>query len=477
MRAECLTRLKGGAAPAELLREFSPGPVYDAVREYLTYSAGEVGEIRRSREREQEAFARVKEEGRVAGESAAARKVEAESLIARVRALDEQVKVRERSVAELRQTEERLNSKLKEYSGRGITDATFRRLDRFNFGLEDELISRLDTVERHRSLESEAEKKNTEQSNLILKVKELQREKAGLEAEILGLRSSRDEELKENFIQVESIRILSTFYNDGYTSEDIEGIRIGLSTLGIGGDPKTSVRRLIDFLGGELELTRLRTEIDARTEELRVLHNTIELVKGQLTSYKDAALAALREAEAASKKTLEGVYAQTVGGVKATGEEAGKQIQSVTKNHMEAIDKAAKTGVSVMMGVHEMARQEIEETVSSLINEVKTTIKGEFQPYRKALEVLPMIQPFAEYGFYLMRVPMDTASAQRVPIMFVSLMANSIDAWVKAKLPEAKTKPPSDVTLLAPMLGIESPCKLFAVSTWLRQELANRTMF
>jgi len=117
VRAECLTRLKGGAAPAELLREYSPGPVYDAVREYLTYSAGEVEEIRRSREREQEAFARAKEEGRVAGENAAARKVEAESLIARVRAIDEQVKIRERRVAELRQTEERIDSKLKEWEG------------------------------------------------------------------------------------------------------------------------------------------------------------------------------------------------------------------------------------------------------------------------------------------------------------------------------------------------------------------------
>ena len=43
VRAECLARLKGGAVPAELLREFSPGPVYDAVREYLSFVDGARG--------------------------------------------------------------------------------------------------------------------------------------------------------------------------------------------------------------------------------------------------------------------------------------------------------------------------------------------------------------------------------------------------------------------------------------------------
>ena len=87
------------------------------------------------------------------------------------------------------------------------------------------------------------------------------------------------------------------------------------------------------------------------------------------------------------------------------------------------------------------------------------------------------MQLFAEYGFLLMKVPMDRDFAERVPAVFVSLMANSIDAWVREKLPEAETKPPKDVTIIVPALGFQEPCKLFAVSTWLRQELAYRTRF
>ena len=158
VRAKCLDRLKGGVTPTELLREFSPGPVYDAVREFLTFSAGEVGEIRRSRERELQELARVQKEGKAAGESMAARRAEADSLSVRLRGLDQDVKGREQRVAELRQVESRLDSKLRDYSGRGITDKMFARLDRFSFGGEDELLSRLDTAERYLGFVSETEK-------------------------------------------------------------------------------------------------------------------------------------------------------------------------------------------------------------------------------------------------------------------------------------------------------------------------------
>jgi hypothetical protein len=62
VRGEVLERLKGGASIAELLREFSPGPVYDAVRVYLSFVAGEVEEARKSSERESLDLANVRDE-------------------------------------------------------------------------------------------------------------------------------------------------------------------------------------------------------------------------------------------------------------------------------------------------------------------------------------------------------------------------------------------------------------------------------
>jgi DNA repair exonuclease SbcCD ATPase subunit len=150
-----------------------------------------VEEIRRSREKELEELTRVREEGRVASELLATRKAEVESLTARLRGLDEDVKGREQRVAKLRQEEDRLDSKLREYSGRGITDGTFRRLDRFSFGGEDELISRLDTAERYLGFVSETEKRGDELLNLTGRLKVLGREKVNSDAEIVKLRGVR----------------------------------------------------------------------------------------------------------------------------------------------------------------------------------------------------------------------------------------------------------------------------------------------
>lgn len=472
VRNECLARLKNGATPPELLREFSPGPVYDAVRVYLTFVEGEVGEMRRSREKEQQELARLKEESRVASGEVAVRKTEAETFTRRVRELEEDIKDQGIKVSGLRLSEEYLEKKLGEYTGRGITDRTFGRLDRFNFGSEGELISRLDTAEKYQGFVSETEKKGSELRDLTENVKGLSHEKSDLEEKITGLRGKMDEEFSKNYVQSESLRILSTFYDDGYKSKDIEGIRLGLNKLGIAGDPKTSVRRLVDFLGGELELSKLGSEIMARQDELLVLRNTIEGLKGQLRSYNDVALATLTEAEAISKAKIEGVYTDVIGKIKVVGEIAEKQINTVSSSQLAAIYSAGKAGIGNLIDVHNQAKFEIEETVNTVRDEVRTTIRSEFEPYHGSFKLLPQMQPFVEYGFFLMKVSMDRTSAERVPAIFVSLMASSIDAWVKAKLPFAITKVPEEIEEITPLFKIELPCKLSAVSAWLSRELA-----
>jgi hypothetical protein len=298
-----------------------------------------------------------------------------------------------------------------------------------------------------------------------------------LDAEIRRLRGVRDEELSKNYVQRDSIRILSTFYDDKYTSDDIEGIRIGLNTLGIAGDPKTSVRRLLDFLGGVIELVKLQGEIDEKREELRILNKSIDWVKGQLIGFRDTALVTLTETEATSKARIEEVYIDAVGRVKSVGEAAEKQIHSVSSSQLVAIDASGKAGISNLINIHDLAKQKIEETVDTVRNEVKTTIREEFAPYHKAFELIPMMQPFVEYGYLLMRVPMDRTLANKVPKIFVANMAISIDLYVREMLPEAETTIPEDIAVVSPLLKIQMKCKLSAVSMWLRQELAYITRF
>jgi polyhydroxyalkanoate synthesis regulator phasin len=193
--------------------------------------------------------------------------------------LEEGIKAKEKSVSELKQRVDQLEGKLSEYSKRGVSDSMFRRLDRFSFGAEDELVARLDTAESYLGLRSEAERLQAELPGLRKSVSDLGGVKRELESEIIRLKGERDKERSKNYVQRESIRILGTFYKAGYKSEDIEGIKIGLDTLGVAGDPRTSVKVLIDLLGKEIKLGRLETNIVASMAELNEIKNDIDLAK------------------------------------------------------------------------------------------------------------------------------------------------------------------------------------------------------
>jgi hypothetical protein len=427
--------------------------------------------------KEQQELAGIRDQVKALSEEAAAKRANVEALTNKERELDRDVKDRERRISELMAKENRIDSKLKEYTGKGITDKAFRRLDRISFGEQDELISRLDTAERYKDLLLEFK---VGESDLLTQANsrdELRLEKDELTKEIATLRNKRDEELSKNYVQSESIRILSTFYEDKYTSKDIEGIRIGLNTLGIGGNPRTSVRRLVDALDSELELSRLNTEILAKSIELEKLVKAIEVAKGQINSFRDVALASIKKFETDSKTRIESVFNEATGKVKSLGQTTEKHIEEISSSYISAIGNASKAGIGTLIDVHNQAKLEIEETVDTVRKEVQLTIRQEFDPYREAFKLIPQMQPFASYGFLLMRVPEDRLIAERVPAIFVSLMANSIDSWVREMMPEAETKPPKDVTIIAPMLLPEWKCKLVAVSTWLRQELMNLTRF
>lgn len=121
-------------------------------------------------------------------------------------------------------------------------------------------------------------------------------------------------------------------------------------------------------------------------------------------------------------------------------------------------------GLGNLMDIHNLAKEEIGETAGAVVNEVREAIRSEFEPYHKGFELIPVMQPFAEYGFILMRVPHNRLLANKVPAIFVAQMAASIDSWIKEMIPEATRTAPKEVSVLIPVLVIEVPCKLFAVS-------------
>ena len=235
------------------------------------------------------------------------------------------------------------------------------------------------------------------------------------------------------------------------------------------------MKRLVEALSGELQISKLKTEILAKTDQLQVLNTSVEKVKKQLESYQDDLLAALTNAENISRKHLDDMYLEAEKKFEIISKTTEEHLEKLSASNIAAIDNAGKAGIGNLINIHEEARNKIEETVDTVRNDVKDTIRNELKPYHELLSIIPQMKSFTSYGYLLMRVPMDRNVANMVPIMFVSMMSNSIDEWIKEMMPEATiTAPNADTEILAVFQKLKYK-RLTELSSWLRLELAKKT--
>jgi hypothetical protein len=329
----------------------------------------------------------------------------------------------------------------------------------------------------YRGFLSETESLKAELPGLRKNIIDLRDSKTALESEINRLKVARDKELNINYVQRESIRILGTFYEAGYTSEDIEGIRLGLDTLGIAEDPKTSVKNLIEVLKEERRIGRLWSETAAKTEELKEVEAEIEITKARLFAIRDIVLSSIVKVETSSKNSVKQVGDEAIANISALDKAGEKQLKDVSENNVKAVGEAARAGLGNLIDIHNQAKAEIEETAGAVVDEVRETIRSEFEPYHSAFELIPRMQPFTEYGYLLMRVPNDKMVANKVPPFFVYLMAASIDSWIREMMPEVMTKAPEDLATMFAAAGLAKTASLYMISTWLRNELMMKARF
>jgi hypothetical protein len=221
----------------------------------------------------------------------------------------------------------------------------------------------------------------------------------------------------------------------------------------------------------------LWSETAAKTEELKDLEADIEITKVRLFAIRDIALSSIVKVETASKDSVKQVGDEAIANISALGEAGEKQLKDVSENNVKAVGEAARAGLGNLIDIHNQAKSEIEETAGAVVDEVRGTIRSEFEPYRDALKLIPQMRSFTDYGYLLMRVPNDKLVANKVPAFFVYLMAASIDSWIREMMPEAMTKPPEDLNLLYAAAGTVKTASLFMISTWLRNELMMKTRF
>ncbi len=203
-------------------------------------------------------------------------------------------------VMRMRKERDSLKDEIKSMRSRGYTPGLLKKIRSVEPRSGAELWADVQTVSRCRQLAKKAE---TVKQEII-----------GLEADIKALKATKRED--ENLVRSEENKLddlklrvgvfkgaastIELFLRDGYSVQDLKSLKAGLDMVGIKGEPRVSVTRLVEGLRQQKSLIGLEGKVDGKREELRLLNEASARVKKEAEITESAVLKAVEEVRDAS---------------------------------------------------------------------------------------------------------------------------------------------------------------------------------
>lgn len=298
IRDEILEELRKGTPLVEIRRKYrSQSQLYEAIRQFLE----EADKIVKER---QQKLQKVK-----------AGLLEAEAKLKRVKRERLQVsrefrdlnQAREELSREVtRRTEEldRLNSDITELQTKGFTSEILKGLKTIQERSGPELLSQMETVDKYRQVKKKISSLRKEKASLKRAVNALEVRRRKAKERLVSEKNRLDELKMRTATFKEAVATVGSLFSDGYCSEDIKSLKLGLNMLGIRGDPLLSITRLVKGLSKQKSLASLEDEVIGVREELATLKKELAETKGKLKAAKQVTLRAVEEAKATAVKEI-----------------------------------------------------------------------------------------------------------------------------------------------------------------------------
>jgi predicted nucleic acid-binding Zn-ribbon protein len=300
-----LKALKDGEKWEVLKSSYTQGTLYRALNEYFDWAQGRVGDLQGSIDsleaKEEERYETLKHltaEIRD-GEKSVTRLDKDKSK------LDFEMKKIGDEVNELQKTRDSLKRELSRLAELGVTDEAIARIGGMDFGDKDELIARLNTHEAYEQLKGEVDARKGELKQIEFDLHKKNAKAVALNVNIKSLTNELDELQRKTWMFKETQEVMHSFFQSGFDKSTLISLKKALDNLAIKGQPKTSIKRLIDGLSNYQRLTELESAIRIKLNELSELRKEIEKEKGTLSHYQETML-----------KTIETVHLDTFSGIR-----------------------------------------------------------------------------------------------------------------------------------------------------------------
>jgi hypothetical protein len=363
-----------------------------------------------------------------------------------------------------------IQHKLDDLEGRGLTEPFLTSLLESDVKGPDDLLQRVKTRQEH----AELAKQNAalKDHNTALVDDNARQEKKLSEAKkLVASEANRADEIKrKNETSLAIIEIIFQFIKRGYDLAMLKGLLEGLRRFEVEGDPRVSVKRLLDALEKTQTLLALDALIKLKTNELETLRKLVAEAKGIFEAYKNTAIATLGALETNVKQRLEAQYQES------------QRISAQALTQLKA-DLAANT--DKIMEAKDVDARLYESALSTLLNTVAVTqnlVEKSLKRYEATIEEWGKIkaesgrtEQLMQQAAALLAFQKDPAFISRVPPGIIVSLQKSIDVYIKSKLPAAETTP-SQAVYDRDHWGLNRfyAVKVSTLTSWLVEDLTKR---
>jgi FtsZ-binding cell division protein ZapB len=329
---EILDEFRQGKSVSEVRKKYrSKSQLYEALDRFLLEAESVVQEKRETLQKASEELSETQAELERVKAAKKAVSYEVEELRDEKENLDSEV-------PQLIGDRNALRAEVEELQKRGYTPAFLKKMR----GLEPRnaslLWSDLKTVTRCREVLKETEVFRREKTTLQMEVEVLKRKKKETAETFLSEQNRLDDLRLQAAIFRDALDIVSSFFEDGFSTDDLRSLKFGVDLIGIKNEPRASVMRLLESLRDAKSLIELNRKVDEKRKELALLNGAVAISRkeGQITT--SVVLKSLEEIRVASMKAIADVAEKGV----ATNDDSAKDFERRTKDILSKVELQAQ---------------------------------------------------------------------------------------------------------------------------------------
>ena len=261
----------------------------------------------------------------------------------------------------------------------------------------------------------------------------LRQEKAGLEAVIKALKATKKEKeelvrslenkLDDLKLRVETFReaasTIEMFLADGYSVQDLKSLKAGLDLVGIKGETRASVVRLVEGLKEHRSLVNLEEKLIMKRKELADLNEACAQLRKDSQVIQAVTVKAIEEARDVSVKAI------------ATIAEHGKTATEASTSSLEKLTAETSAQISA----------QVQQTIGDLKAELGKW--GELQQEKARLE------QFLIPARVLLGIIESPDYLNSIPAPMVVQLFERLQAWCEANLKHFLIQPSANISARA----------------------------